>query len=62
MIVKNLKQMREKSNISLYELSKMSGVAYSMLYYAENDNSDIRVSTLLKIAKALGVTANDLLY
>ena len=33
-----------------------------MLYYAENDNSDIRVSTLLKIAKALGVTANDLLY
>ena len=62
MIVKNLKEMRAKSNISLYELSKMSGVSYSMLYYAENDNSDIRVSTLLKIAKALGVTANDLLY
>lgn len=62
MIVKNLKQMRGKINMSTYKLAKLSGVSHSVIFYAENENSDIRVSTLLKIAKALGVTANDLLY
>ena len=62
MIAKNLKDIREKMNMSTYKLAKLSEVSHSMIYYAENENSDIRVSTLLKIAKALGVTANDLLY
>lgn len=62
MIVRNLKQIREKKNMSTYKLAKLSGVTHSRIYYAENENSDIRVSTLLKLAKALGVTANDLLY
>ena len=59
-IKQQLSNIREKQNIGLYDLSKRSGVAYSVLYYIENNRRDVHVSTALKIAKALNVTVEDL--
>ena len=49
-----VKQVREKLGISKYRVVKDTGISMSTLVAIEN-GKDARVSTLYKIAKAMGV-------
>lgn len=60
MYYKTLTQMRKERGLSLYDLARMSGVPYSVLYYLEKRGTDIRISTALKIASALNVTLDEI--
>jgi len=54
--MKRLRSIREQKGVSLRELKKLSGVAVSSLCLYEAGEGDPRLSTLRKVAKALGVT------
>ena len=54
--MQRFKQIRNQRGISLRELKKASGVAVSNLARYEAGEGDPRLSTLRKVAKALGVT------
>lgn len=56
-----LRAIREQQGFSLRALKKASGVAVATLARLEAGGHDPRLSTLLKIAKALGVTVADLI-
>lgn len=60
MLNENFRKIRIENGMSLYDVAKKSGVAYSILYNLEHTKKDITITTALKIAKALGVTLNDL--
>jgi len=56
-----LRAIREKRGISYRQLAKASGVNLSTIVRLESGAFDPRLSTLEKLAKALGVTVPDLL-
>lgn len=56
----NIKKLREAKNMSLYDLEKVSGISYSVLYYFEKKGRDIRISTAFGIADALECTLDEL--
>lgn len=56
MIGKFVRELREEQGLSINQLAKLSGVQPSVLYYIENENRDPRLSTLCKLANALGVS------
>ncbi len=58
-IGKKLKQLRQLRNLSVHGLSEKASVRYETLVAAEADGP-IRESTLLALAKALGVTVREL--
>ncbi|MCI4186299.1 XRE family transcriptional regulator [Dickeya dianthicola] len=60
-IGKKIKQLRMTRNISLNELSRLSGVSKAALSKLESGNSNPRVDTLDAIASALRVPLSDLL-
>lgn len=59
----NLKQILEDRNISILELSKMTGIHYRIVYLLVNreDLSETRLKSLYKISKALDITIDDIL-
>jgi len=59
--MKRLRSIREKQGVTLRELRKRSGVAVSNLARYEAGEGDPRLSTLRKVAKALGVTVSVLI-
>lgn len=59
--MKTLKLMREQEGLSLRTLAVMAGIHYTSLVRLEAGRYDPRVSTLRKIAEALGVDLQDLL-
>ncbi len=56
-----LRQIRERKGVSLRALKKASSVAVSSLARYEAGQGDPQLSTLRKIAKALGVTVAELI-
>ena len=60
-IMKTLKFIREQHGLSLRTLAVLAGVHYTSLVRLEAGRYDPRVSTLRKIAEALGVDLQDLL-
>jgi transcriptional regulator with XRE-family HTH domain len=58
--VKRLKLYRERENLSLRQLAKVAGVHYVSLARMEGGMADPRLSSIRKIAKALGVSISDL--
>jgi transcriptional regulator with XRE-family HTH domain len=56
-----LKFLREQQGLSLRTLAVMAGVHYTSLVRLEAGRYDPRLSTLRKIAEALGVGLQDLL-
>ena len=59
-----LKNIRDKAGLSQSQLSERTGVNIRMIQYYEQGFKDIKKAqglTLLKIAKALGTTIEDLL-
>lgn len=59
---KNIKEIRESKKLSVNKLSQIAKVGQSTISQIETgQRQSLRSETLEKIAKALGVTTNDLL-
>lgn len=61
LIGKNILNERKHKKISLDELSKRSGVSKSMLSQIEQDKTNPTIITAWKIARALGLSMEDLM-
>lgn len=48
--------------LSRYKLAKRSGVSYKLLWEYEKGKRDPSLATLRKIAKALGVTVQEVVW
>lgn len=55
-----LKELRKQKNITLSELSKLTGISKSHLNYIENGVKEPTISVLVLIAKALNVKIDEL--
>lgn len=56
-----LKELREHDNLSIQELSKLTGLAASSLCRWENNQADIKSSNLITLAKFFSVSVDYLL-
>ena len=56
-----LRTIRKRKGVSLRSLKKLSGVAVATLTRIEAGGYDPRLSTLRRLAKALGVTVAELI-
>lgn len=56
-----LREVRERVLVTQAELSQRSGVAEATISRLESGRQEARISTVRKIAKALGVPASDLM-
>ena len=62
MLGQNLKKFTEEKRYSKRCLSKISGVARQLQNYIENKGfENVKMSTILKLAKALDVEVEDLI-
>jgi transcriptional regulator with XRE-family HTH domain len=53
---KKLKEAREAANLSLRELAAASGVDHSNIAQIEKAERDPQLSTIIELAKALGIS------
>ena len=61
-IGKNLKKLRKKKGLSQDRLSKLADISYNTVIKLESGGiTNPTIETLQKIAKALGVSVDDLL-
>lgn len=58
---KNLKQIRTKKYISQGDIAKELGVDRGFISTIENGKTNPTLATIAKLAKAVGVTTNELL-
>jgi transcriptional regulator with XRE-family HTH domain len=56
-----LRQVREQKGLTRYRLAQLSGISKEGVNKLERGDADPRLSTLLKLAAALGVAPADLL-
>lgn len=61
-IAEHLRQYRAKNRISQERLSDLTGISQQFICNIENEKVNPSVETLLKIANALNITLNDLVY
>lgn len=54
-----IEQVRKSKNMSRYKLAARSGVTYTLIFRIEK-GADARLSTLKKLAQALGVSVKEL--
>lgn len=59
-IIIKLKEVRERYNISLRELAKLTGISKSHLNYIEKGEREPSLSTIIRIAVALNIDIKDL--
>ena len=57
----NLKLLREQRGLSVRKLGEKAGVHYVSIVKMETGKLDPRLSTLLRVAGALGVTVSELI-
>lgn len=57
----NLKSIRTKKNITQIEIAKILSVNRSFISNIENGKTNPTLSTITNLAKALGVSTNELL-
>ncbi len=57
----NLKKIRTKKGISQGDIAKELGVSRGFISTIENGKTNPTLSTIAKLAKALGVSTNELL-
>lgn len=58
---KEILARRQAKDITLTELAERAGVAKSYMYYIEREKKSPSMTVVVKIAKALGCTVDDLL-
>jgi transcriptional regulator with XRE-family HTH domain len=56
-----LVELREERGISQERLSELAGLNWASVYRLENGEREPRLSTILSLASALGMSASDLL-
>ena len=61
-IASNIRQYRAKKKISQEKLSDLTGISQQHISNIENEQVNPSIELLLKIADALEVTLNDLVY
>ncbi len=61
-IASNIRQYRAKKKISQEKLSELTGISQQHISNIENEQVNPSIELLLKIADALDVTLNDLVY
>lgn len=54
-LIEEIKKQCDRQSISLYKLSKMSGVPQSTIYGIMNDKNKAQIDTLCEIIKAIGL-------
>lgn len=59
---KNLKYLTSNTVITQSELSRILGISRQAIFNLINKNSDIRLSTIIKIAEAYSIDPSDLLF
>ena len=58
-----IKEIREEQRMTQEELAKKSGVSRSTIIAMEaNENKNFMMSTIVKIARALGKTVDEILF
>ena len=61
-IYRRIEELCKKREITISQLSKISGVSYTVFYNLKNQRSnDIAFSTLLRLCSALRITPNEFL-
>ena len=55
-----LKVIRERNGLSLRALAEKAGMSYTYLCNVENGKADPSLSTLKRLAEALGITVSEL--
>lgn len=59
-VVKRIKRICTDRNISMFELSRISGVSYSTLYSAVNSKQkDISIRTVIRLCDGIGMSMVD---
>jgi transcriptional regulator with XRE-family HTH domain len=58
--VNRIKHLRHLRALTLRELGEESGVSYATIWRIESGHSDVRPSTIRKLARALGVDTAEL--
>lgn len=56
-----IEQIRKEKGVSRYRLAKLTGLDYTTIMKIERDG-EARLSSLRKIAKALGVTIQEVVW
>lgn len=59
-VIKNYERLKEAKGMSDYRVAKQTGLSYQAVLNFKQGKSDIRLSTIRKIAAALGVSASEL--
>ena len=57
----NIRNIRKQKNVTQKELANLTGIPHRTIQWIEANN-DCKVSIAVKIADALNVTLNDLVY
>lgn len=60
MYQKKLAEILEKKNISMYKVSKLTGVSTATLHRIMKKNHEPKISTVIKITKALNIKIEEL--
>ena len=61
MNIESFKQIKKEKNLTNYEIHKISGVCESTLSeFERGQHTDLRISTIIKIADALDVSLDEL--
>lgn len=61
-IAGNLRQQRAKYRISQEKLAELTGISQQFICSIETEKANPSIEVMLKIADALGITLNDLVY
>lgn len=61
-ISNNIRLLRTKKRISQDKLSELTGINQQQISFIENGKACPKLETVIKIAEALNVTVNDLIY
>ncbi len=61
-ISNNIRIERTKLRISQDKLSELTGINQQQISFIENKKAFPKLETIIKIAEALNVTVNDLIY
>ena len=57
--VKRVKELIAQSGMSLYQVTKASGVSYSTITSAERRGGELTVDTIERLCKAIGISLSD---
>lgn len=61
-LAKNLKILRVEYDYSQETLAEITDLSQQQMSFLENGKTDPKLSILVKIAEAYGITVNDLIY